>query len=440
MIVFVPTHFSLAETGKECATHATAPTTPSRSSSADIQIYIINYHQSLLSLRVPPKKLSAAPGTTGWLLDFQISPVRVCNRDKAAMKVSYKVALALVVAAAAAIGLYIYGNEEGGWFSTEDEDSRAKTNQPISFPTMSPIAEDLPYLQYDFIQCPEDLSQPCCNGLSSNCIKRVNEIMFATSHNAMSTRQDSFFAPNHNLNLETSLQAGFRAFMLDLCDCSNGVAFCHSDCILGTRDPSVVFAAIVSFLQDNLSEVILLEFQVEPGSDMFDLFDIMREVDGFVDMMYEHPDTSSNWPLMSQLVDDNKRILVFQHRGPNCQLAGQCPEGFHSTYDYMFETLFSLDSAEELLAYPNSCQVQTGQSDADFFILNHFAGSSTSFFPEESTALEVNQINALTSRVEACSELYSGRIVNFIAVDFWSLGDTVEFVQEYNKGFEPASF
>eukprot|EP00814_Leptocylindrus_danicus_P017121 CAMPEP_0116018654 /NCGR_PEP_ID=MMETSP0321-20121206/8773_1 /TAXON_ID=163516 /ORGANISM="Leptocylindrus danicus var. danicus, Strain B650" /LENGTH=354 /DNA_ID=CAMNT_0003489081 /DNA_START=340 /DNA_END=1404 /DNA_ORIENTATION=- len=351
------------------------------------------------------------------------------------MKASYKVAFALfAVAAAATVGLFIYGDEVGGWFSTEDEeDDSMDIDRPISNPTMSPIAEDLPYLNYDFIQCPDDLSQPCCNGLSSNCVKRVNEIMFATSHNAMSTQQDFFFAPNHNLNLETSLKAGFRAFMLDLCDCNNRVEFCHSECILGTRDPSTVFAAIVSFLEENLSEVIVLELQIDPGSDMFELYSVMQDVDGFSDMIYEHPDASSDWPFLSQLVDDNKRILIFQHRGPNCQTAGQCPEGFHSTYNFMFETPFSLESKEELLDYTDSCRIQTGQSDADFFILNHFAGSPNSFFPEESTAREVNQIDVLESRTEACASLYDGRIVNFVAVDFWSVGDTAKFVQEYNK-------
>jgi hypothetical protein len=83
-------------------------------------------------------------------------------------------------------------------------------------PTASP--------QYQFMQC--DDNQPCCNGLSSNCNLRANEILYATLHNAMATFDDGFiFGPNHEKQLEESLEVGYRGLNLDLCNCGGQTIF-----------------------------------------------------------------------------------------------------------------------------------------------------------------------------------------------------------------------
>jgi hypothetical protein len=43
-----------------------------------------------------------------------------------------------------------------------------------------------------------------CNGLASNCQRRVNEIMYATVHNAMSSSQNTLAASNNILAFEVS--------------------------------------------------------------------------------------------------------------------------------------------------------------------------------------------------------------------------------------------
>jgi hypothetical protein len=59
----------------------------------------------------------------------------------------------------------------------------------------------------------------CCNGLASNCDLRVNEVLFAMVHNAMSSRNDLFAAYNNIESLEKALVAGYRGLMLDSCIC-----------------------------------------------------------------------------------------------------------------------------------------------------------------------------------------------------------------------------
>ena len=253
-----------------------------------------------------------------------------------------------------AAGIVIYGSEFDNWFkevtgnSEETGDEDDSGNNSDGSPTSSPIS---------YIQC--DDPELCCNGLTSNCDKRVNEIMFATSHNAMSTVEDNFVGANHLRKLEASLENGFRAFMLDLCSCNGVPSFCHGSCFFGERNPAEVFEAIVVFLNENPSEIIILEFQVDENGDLFALYDIMEAVEGFVNRIYVH-DGSDEWPLLSTLVSSDKRILLFQHDGANCNIDGNCPEGFMWTYTHMFQTSFEIDNSEDLLNV-SGCSITRGK-------------------------------------------------------------------------------
>ena len=69
----------------------------------------------------------------------------------------------------------------------------------------------------------ENACEGCCNGLSSNCDLRVNEVLFAMVHNAMSSRDDLFAAYNNIENLERALVAGYRGLMIDSCICDGSL-------------------------------------------------------------------------------------------------------------------------------------------------------------------------------------------------------------------------
>merc|ERR1712232_465174 len=154
---------------------------------------------------------------------------------------------------------------------------------------------------------------------------KVNEIMYATSHNAMSSKENGFSGFNHLLSLEKSLEKGYRALMLDICDCGvDGLQLCHSICAAGKRSPREAFQNIYDFLSQNQEEVIILVFQI--GRDILgqqpipvtDLSTIMSSVSGLVEMIYDHPRDADEWPTLQQLIDLNKRIVIFHHEGTDC--------------------------------------------------------------------------------------------------------------------------
>ena len=194
------------------------------------------------------------------------------------------------------------------------------TTSPTSFPTPTPSES---YASGALTPAPTKTPR-VCNGLASNCDRRADAIMYATSHNAMSSQADGFLVFNHLLSMEDSLEAGFRAFLLDSCDCGDdGIKFCHEFCVAGTRDVAPLFSNVVSFLYDNPNEIIIIEVQVNDDS----LLGLWEQVpQAFIDLCYTHTSDSDPWPTLNEMIDMGRRAVVFQHNGPNCD-EGECPEG-----------------------------------------------------------------------------------------------------------------
>lgn len=192
----------------------------------------------------------------------------------------------------------------GGSNNDDDQDS-------ASSPTAAPTA----YERYEFMQCADPNSANCCNGLDNGiCDLRVDEVLYATSHNANADfESDYLFAPNHLYKLETSLEAGYRGINVDVCNCGGELVFCHGTCAFGTRDILEVFTNINDFLDNNPSEIIVLpiELNSEVGQavDLDELYGIMQQVSGFVDKFYHHENRTADWPTLGDLVQSNQVCL-----------------------------------------------------------------------------------------------------------------------------------
>jgi hypothetical protein len=149
--------------------------------------------------------------------------------------------------------------------------------------------------------------------------------MYATVHNAMSSQEDGFLGFNNLLPLEDALDAGFRALLVDSCDCNDsGILMCHSVCVAGTRDPTVVFDNIVQFMNQHPHDILIIELQITDQS-LGGLWESTTQE--FRDLLYSHWGNTVPWPTLNELIDMGKRIIVFQHNGPNCDAKGSCPEG-----------------------------------------------------------------------------------------------------------------
>ena len=287
--------------------------------------------------------------------------------------------------------------------------------------------------QYMFIQC--DGGGECCNGNALNCDLRINEMAFATVHNANSARESSSaLGYNHLFDLDGALMAGYRAINLDVCKCNGKIQFCHNFCDFGSRDATQVLLEIMKFLMnpDHLSEVVVLIFQFSTGNPTVEeLYEVMQDVEGFTELMYVHPADSSEWPLMRDLVKgrpDPKRLVVFQYNGQDCSVASACaPLGINNYFSYTAETNFDFSSIEDMRNVEESCKITRGPKEgATFYGVNTFVTP-----PNEDAAAFVNALSFVRRRLNRCAAV-AGLRPNFILVDFWSLGDVPYISQARN--------
>lgn len=223
---------------------------------------------------------------------------------------------------------------------------------------------------------------------------------------------------------------------LDVCNCNGVLQFCHNVCDLGERMPNEVFTNTLQFLNDYPSEVIVLLFQASQDQGPIvwdDLYAEMNNVDGFTDMIYVHQ-YGNEWPLMSDLVQQNKRIIVFYFNGGTCTNGmSACPTGFNYFFNYAAETQFESASLADLENYEYSCEVTRGPQDdalpAAFFVVNNFVTP-----PDPEAAKITNSKTFLSNRLTNCANLNKQR-PNFVYLDFWSTGITSQLVQFANTQF-----
>jgi len=303
---------------------------------------------------------------------------------------------------------------------------------------------------YQYFQCSDNNLDNCCNGLDTPgvCDLRLDEMLFATAHNAMATEAGGFpnlivTGPNHKLPLEDALEAGYRGLSIDVCNCNGILELCHGVCNLGSRDPTEVFTNIVGFLQDHPTEFLMLNIQLSNeargGSavNLQDLYDLMMSVDGFYDMVYVETDrqTDLEWPTLGSLLHGNdqepkKQIVMFQFNGPTCSDNEPCPEGLHFWFNYGAESEFNFPTKQDIEDISTSCKVTRGNpvESRGFLGISNFVSP-----PDEDTAKEINTREFIEKRLEDCSTFNNNMDINALLIDFWSIGDLLEVTQEHNK-------
>lgn len=289
--------------------------------------------------------------------------------------------------------------------------------------------------KYKFIQCDSN-GTACCNGLDSICDLRANEILYATLHNGMSTIEDGFlFGPNHKFQLEKALKAGYRGLNLDICNCGGEIIFCHGICTLGPRDVSDVMNGVNTFLDQNPSEIIVFIYQVNNDVDRYvdlnDFYDKLLQIEGLTEKMYVHDGPTSSWPTLRQLTDPNynKRVIMFHYNGPDCnEDRSRCPDGLHLYYNYAIDNDWSHDDTTSIENRLSSCRLKSNGINRDTFIgLNNFVSP-----PSRSSAETLNEYSAASEYVETCTALLKTDI-NFLLVDFWSVGEVPRVTQDHNR-------
>lgn len=291
---------------------------------------------------------------------------------------------------------------------------------------------------YEFMQCPSDGSE-CCNGLPSNCDLRPNQALWATLHNA---NHDEKLLSNHEAPLEQALEAGYRGLMLDACLCPNtttgqlGLTFCHSICGIGHRDANEVFTNINTFLTNNPTEIIFINFEISSGSPTPAIIWEYMKLAGLRQKTYIHG--AQNYPIMRNLLLQGKQLILMKHRGMDCtdtSVEG-CTPRIAEYFNEVVENNFNFNNVAAIQDTTNFCAPFRGMNGKKrFYSLNNFV--TTSIGPNKNDASTISEKSFLENTIQACED-ETGYEVNFISVDFWQRGDLLRVAQETNKVREAA--
>ena len=251
------------------------------------------------------------------------------------------------------------------------------------------------------------------NGVKKLQARRYDQVSYATAHNAMSNSDEGWLFPNQTHGLTRQLSDGVRAFMLDVHDKGGKPYLCHSRFFLGSRPLKDGLAELASFLEKNPREVLTIIFESYVSSKAIE--GAFRE-SGL--LPYTHRQQRGKpWPRLAEMVAAGRRLVVFTDRG-----GGELP-WLHGVWDFCWETHFSARSRKDL-----ACGKNRGSLKNSLFILNHFLTRPAA---SRRLADEVNHNPFLKKRVEQCRKA-SGRLPNFITVDFYERGDVIAVVDELN--------
>jgi hypothetical protein len=291
-----------------------------------------------------------------------------------------------------------------------------------------------------------------CNGHVELCDRRYDQVVQAATHNAMSSPDVVAIWPEQDRGIRAQLDFGVRTLLVDtkywhpsdpptglskierfiparLVDAvfhpstaprraRPGTYLCHESCALGAIELTSALSQVREFLDDNPGEVVTLIIQNEvSATDTAKAFSAA----GLDDHLYAH-DPDEPWPTLGELVHDGHRLVTFS------EVETPAPDWNHPAFRYMQDTPYAVSSPGEL-----SCTRYRGEKTASLFLLNHWARRSA---PDRADARVLNAREAIVSRARACAA-ERGQLPDFIAVDFFSLGDVMGAVDELN-GLGPA--
>ncbi|HEX8102463.1 MAG TPA: hypothetical protein VF533_07625 [Solirubrobacteraceae bacterium] len=304
-----------------------------------------------------------------------------------------------------------------------------------------------------------------CNGLPSLCSKRLDQVVFAGTHNSMSAadRPGWFFA-NQKRAIPRQLADGIRLLLVDphygIADprgrirtdleaegttrnrvaaklgpdatraaeqlagrlglvLSNGkraIYLCHSLCELGAEPLRDTLRDLRGFLERNRAEVVVvfLESSVEPGE-----IEAAFEKAKLEPYLATLPRGGAPLPTLREMIASGRRLVVLDQGD-----GGDAP-WYQPGFLFLQDTQIS-----SLLKSRTACVAGRGTPDSPLLFMNQWIDR---FPPPAAENRAVGDRRSLLRRAQACRTAL-GRPVNAIAVDFYDDSDVLRTVRELNEG------
>jgi len=260
------------------------------------------------------------------------------------------------------------------------------------------------------------LPDPKCNGHEELCDRAFDQVAYPMTHNAMSNAEAGWVLPNQNFGITRQLNDGIRGMMLDTYDDAGALFLCHTTCLAGSQPLVEGLGEISTFLEANPEEVVSIIFENyithEQAASAF-------EESGLIEFVYAH-EIGEPWPTLAELIGADTRLVVFQEK---MQQEPEFP-WLMRIWDHAWETHFSFAAPEDF-----SCDPNRGNPDNPLFLINHFLTAPLGGSPESAEMVNYNPL--FLDRARDCEE-ENDDFANFVAVDFYDIGDLFDVVDALN--------
>ncbi|GMY12853.1 PI-PLC X domain-containing protein At5g67130-like isoform X1, partial [Fagus crenata] len=267
----------------------------------------------------------------------------------------------------------------------------------------------------------------CVRSTTTNQFKLLNNTLpfnkyaFLTTHNAYAIEGEPSHTgvprvtfTNQEDNITQQLNNGVRGLMLDTYDFQGDVWLCHSSggqCYDFTAfEPAIdTLKQIEAFLSANPTEIVtlILEDYVQAPNGLTKVFTnagLMK----FWFPVTNMPKNGQDWPLVSHMVANSQRLLVF-----TSIRSKEESEGIAYQWNYMVENQYG-DRGMHAGNCPNRADSSPlNDITKSLVLVNYF-----STIPFKQIACAQNSAN-LINMVHTCFGAAGNRWANFVAVDFY---------------------
>ncbi|KAI8141574.1 PLC-like phosphodiesterase [Fennellomyces sp. T-0311] len=272
-----------------------------------------------------------------------------------------------------------------------------------------------------------------CNGHPEFCSRSYSDLTYVLTHNSYAYTANP--AANQQCPISAQLEDGVRALKLSAVKSNTSeMHLCHTSCsILDAGPAQDTLTSIASWLKDNPNEVLTIMWNAPNNDFTANDFTAPYEASGILEYAYVQNQQNLTWPTLQELISSGKRLINFLDINAD---QGAVP-WLHAQYDYVFETPYDNRNESSF-----SCTIDRPSNPADasnmMYGMNHFLygvlpwGENVIQIPQSGSANVTNAEGSLLKQANDCTQTF-GRRPNFLIVDFYNRGHTLQITAELNN-------